>query len=146
VQRLGLLFSALAPGVDAPARLSGRNGGAASAEEGSLHCGSHGAGHFVERVHNGIEYGVIAAYADELNLLRNANAGKRASASDPETSPLRNPELHQFDMNLTDITEVRHRGSVIGSWLLDLTADRLRKGLQLEAFGDYVEQDRAVAP
>ena len=138
VQRLDPIFLALAPGVDAAARTPGRSGEIASAEQGFLHCGSHGAGHFVKMIHNGIEYGVMAAYAEGLNILRNANAGKRASASDAETTPLRNPELYQYDMNLTDITEVWRRGSVIGSWLLDLTADALLRDPQLEAFGGRV--------
>jgi 6-phosphogluconate dehydrogenase len=138
VQRLNPIFSALAPGVHAAARAPGRSGEVANAEEGFLHCGAHGAGHFVKMIHNGIEYGVMAAYAEGLNILRNANAGKRVSASDAETTPLRNPELYQYDMNLADITEVWRRGSVIGSWLLDLTADALLKDPQLEAYGGCV--------
>jgi 6-phosphogluconate dehydrogenase len=138
VERLTPIFAALAPGVDAAPRTRGRSGAAASAEEGFLHCGPHGAGHFVKMVHNGIEYGVMAAYAEGLNILRNANVGKREHASDAETTPLRDPEFYQYEMNLPDIAEVWRRGSVIGSWLLDLTAGALLKDPQLAAYGGRV--------
>jgi 6-phosphogluconate dehydrogenase len=138
VARLRPIFAALAPGVDAAPRTPGRGGAAASAEQGFLHCGPHGAGHFVKMVHNGIEYGVMAAYAEGLNILRNADVGKRARAADAETSPLRHPEFYQYDMNLPDITEVWRRGSVIGSWLLDLTARALLKDPDVAAYGGRV--------
>jgi 6-phosphogluconate dehydrogenase len=138
VERLTPIFVALAPGVDAALRTRGRSGAAASAEQGFLHCGPHGAGHFVKMVHNGIEYGVMAAYAEGLNILRNANVGKREHASDAETTPLRHPEFYQYEMNLPEIAEVWRRGSVIGSWLLDLTAGALLKDPQLAAYGGRV--------
>jgi 6-phosphogluconate dehydrogenase len=138
VARLTPLFAALAPGLDAAPRTRGRSGAAASAEQGFLHCGPHGAGHFVKMVHNGIEYGLMAAYSEGLNILRNANVGKREHAADAETTPLRHPEFYQYDMNLADITEVWRRGSVIGSWLLDLSASALLKDPQLAAFGGRV--------
>ena len=138
VAHLEPIFSALAPGVDSAPRTPGRSGRVASAEQGWLHCGPHGAGHFVKMVHNGIEYGVMAAYAEGLNILRHANVGKRAQTSDAETTPLRNPEFYQYEMNLPDITEVWRRGSVIGSWLLDLTAGALQKDPQLAAYGGRV--------
>ena len=128
VERLTPIFAALAPGVDSAPRTAGRSGAPASAEQGFLHCGPHGAGHFVKMVHNGIEYGVMAAYAEGLNILRNANVGKREHAVDAETTPLRHPEFYQYEMNLPEITEVWRRGSVIGSWLLDLTARALLEG------------------
>jgi len=132
------IFAALAPGVDAAARTRGRSADAGSAEQGFLHCGPHGAGHFVKMVHNGIEYGVMAAYAEGLNILRNANVGKQERAADAETTPLRNPEFYQYEMNLPDITEVWRRGSVIGSWLLDLTASALLADPKLAAYGGRV--------
>jgi 6-phosphogluconate dehydrogenase len=138
VERLTPIFAALAPGVDSAPRTRGRSGAAASAEQGFLHCGPHGAGHFVKMVHNGIEYGLMAAYAEGLNILRNANVGKRERAKDAETTPLRHPEFYQYDMNLPEITEVWRRGSVIGSWLLDLTASALQKDPQLAAYGGRV--------
>jgi 6-phosphogluconate dehydrogenase len=138
VERLQPIFSALAPGVDSASRTPGRSGAVAHAEQGFLHCGPHGAGHFVKMVHNGIEYGVMAAYAEGLNILKNANVGKRQHASDAETTPLRHPEFYQYEMNLPDITEVWRRGSVIGSWLLDLTANALTKDPQLAAYGGRV--------
>jgi len=138
VERLQPIFSALAPGVDSASRTPGRSGEVAHAEQGFLHCGPHGAGHFVKMVHNGIEYGVMAAYAEGLNILKNANVGKRQHASDAETTPLRHPEFYQYEMNLPDITEVWRRGSVIGSWLLDLTANALTKDPQLAAYGGRV--------
>jgi 6-phosphogluconate dehydrogenase len=138
VERLTPIFAALAPGVDAAPRTRGRSGAAASAEQGFLHCGPHGAGHFVKMVHNGIEYGAMAAYAEGLNILRNANVGKREHASDAETTPMRHPEFYQYEMNLPEIAEVWRRGSVIGSWLLDLTAGALLKDPQLAAYGGRV--------
>ena len=138
VERLTPIFSALAPGVDSAERTRGRTGEPATAEQGFLHCGPHGAGHFVKMVHNGIEYGVMAAYAEGLNILRNANVGKREHAADAETTPLRHPEFYQYEMHLPDITEVWRRGSVIGSWLLDLTAGALLQDPQLEAYGGRV--------
>jgi 6-phosphogluconate dehydrogenase len=138
VQRLQPIFSALAPGIGTAARTRGRTGEIAAAEQGFLHCGPSGAGHFVKMVHNGIEYGVMAAYAEGLNILKNANVGKREHASDAETTPLRHPEYYQYEMNLPDIAEVWRRGSVIGSWLLDLTASALTKDPQLAAYGGRV--------
>ena len=138
VERLTPIFKALAPGVDAAPRTRGRAGAPTSAEQGFLHCGPHGAGHFVKMVHNGIEYGLMAAYAEGLNILKNANVGKREHAVDAETTPLRHPEFYQYEMNLPDIAEVWRRGSVIGSWLLDLTANALQQDAQLAAYGGRV--------
>jgi 6-phosphogluconate dehydrogenase len=138
VQYLTPIFSALAPGLGTASRTPSRHGAVAPAEEGFLHCGPSGAGHFVKMVHNGIEYGVMAAYAEGLNILRNANVGLRKQTSDAETTPLRDPEFYRYDLNLPDITEVWRRGSVIGSWLLDLTADALLKDPQLDAFDGRV--------
>ena len=138
VDRLQPIFSALAPGVGMAERTRGRSGDIANPEHGFLHCGPHGAGHFVKMVHNGIEYGVMAAYAEGLNILRNANVGKRDQTADAETTPLRHPEFYQYEMNLPDIAEVWRRGSVIGSWLLDLTANALLKDPQLTAYGGRV--------
>ena len=138
IARLTPIFATLAPGLEAAPRTPGRSGPPASAEQGFLHCGPHGAGHFVKMVHNGIEYGVMAAYAEGLNVLRNADVGKRDHAADAETTPLRHPELYQYDMNLPDITEVWRRGSVIGSWLLDLTARALLKDPAVAAYDGRV--------
>ncbi len=138
VARLTPIFAALAPGVDAASRTPGRNGAATSAEQGFLHCGPHGAGHFVKMVHNGIEYGLMAAYAEGFNILKNADVGKRERAQDAETTPLRNPEYFQYDMNLSEIAELWRRGSVVGSWLLDLTAAALRDDPGLAAYGGRV--------
>jgi 6-phosphogluconate dehydrogenase len=138
VQRLMPIFEALAPGVDSAPRTRGRTGPVTHAEQGLLHCGPHGAGHFVKMVHNGIEYGLMAAYAEGLNILRNANAGKRERASDAETTPLRHPEFYQYEMDLPAIAEVWRRGSVVGSWLLDLTAGALLKDPQLSAHAGHV--------
>ena len=138
VRHLTPIFSALAPGVGTAARTPGRSGVNASAEEGFLHCGPSGAGHFVKMVHNGIEYGVMAAYAEGYNGLRNANVGKRTQAADAETTPLRDPEFYCYDLDLAEVSEVWRRGSVIGSWLLDLTAAALLKDPQLGAFGGRV--------
>jgi len=122
VESLTPIFAALAPGIDAAARTPGRAGAPTRAEQGFLHCGPHGAGHFVKMVHNGIEYGLMAAYAEGLNILKNADVGLKEHAADAETSPLRQPEFYRYQMNLADITEVWRRGSVVSSWLLDLTA------------------------
>ncbi len=138
VERLTPVFAALAPGVEAAARTRGRSGAPALAEQGFLHCGPHGAGHFVKMVHNGIEYGLMAAYAEGLNVLRNANAGKREPAVDAETTPLRHPEFYQYEMNLPQIAEVWRRGSVIGSWLLDLTASALQEDPTLAVYDGRV--------
>ena len=138
VQRLEPIFSTLAPGAAHPAT-PGRTEGSSTAEQGFLHCGPIGAGHFVKMVHNGIEYGLMAAYAEGLNILRHADAGKHArDAIDAETSPLRVPELYQYDLNLPDIAEVWRRGSVIGSWLLDLIAARWRTTRELENYAGRV--------
>jgi 6-phosphogluconate dehydrogenase len=134
VRRLDPLFAALAPGVGALARTSGRERRAGTAERGYLHCGPNGAGHFVKMVHNGIEYGLMAAYAEGLNILRHANVGKRAQAADAETTQLRNPEYYQYDLDLAEIAELWRRGSVIGSWLLDLIAAALASDPRLERF------------
>ncbi|HEX7737030.1 MAG TPA: decarboxylating 6-phosphogluconate dehydrogenase [Ktedonobacteraceae bacterium] len=138
VQRLSPLFEALAPGVSATSRTPGRENEAGTAEKGYLHCGPTGAGHFVKMVHNGIEYGIMAAYAEGLNVLRHANIGKDQQQVDAETAPLSNPEYYQYDLNLADVAEVWRRGSVIGSWLLDLTASALLKDPALSQFGGRV--------
>jgi 6-phosphogluconate dehydrogenase len=119
-------------------RTPGRAPNQGTAEQGYLHCGSNGAGHFVKMVHNGIEYGLMAAYAEGLGILEAANIGKQQHAADAETTPLRNPELYQYDFNLSEITEVWRRGSVISSWLLDLTAASLIEDAQLSKFGGRV--------
>ncbi|MES2186918.1 MAG: decarboxylating 6-phosphogluconate dehydrogenase [Pseudomonadota bacterium] len=138
VAHLSPLFAALAPGVGAAARTAGRSGEPSSAEQGFLHCGPNGAGHFVKMVHNGIEYGIMAAYAEGLNILRHANAGKQVRENDAETTPLRDPQFYQFDMDLPEIAEVWRRGSVIGSWLLDLTANALQADPALAGYGGRV--------
>ncbi|MGI8411398.1 MAG: phosphogluconate dehydrogenase (NAD(+)-dependent, decarboxylating) [Solirubrobacteraceae bacterium] len=138
VERLGPLFAAIAPGVDAAARTPGRTGEPSTAEHGYLHCGPNGAGHFVKMVHNGIEYGAMAAYAEGLNILKHANAGSVTRESDAETAPLEHPEDYPYDLNLTDVTEVWRRGSVIASWLLDLTASALLASPELEDFSGRV--------
>ena len=134
VQRLEPVFATLAPGVGEASRTPGREGEFAPAEQGYLHCGQNGAGHFVKMVHNGIEYGLMAALAEGLNILHGANAGKREHTADAETAPLRNPEHYPYDFNLKDIAEVWRRGSVIGSWLLDLSASALQADPQLDGF------------
>jgi 6-phosphogluconate dehydrogenase len=142
VEHLLPIFASLAPGVAAAVRTPGRKAGAGTAEHGFLHCGPHGAGHFVKMVHNGIEYGVMAAYAEGFNVLRSANVGQpqRAAqrADDAETTPLRDPELYRFDMDLPEIAEVWRRGSVIGSWLLDLSAAALHGDAELAAYDGHV--------
>jgi 6-phosphogluconate dehydrogenase len=134
VQRLDPVFSTLAPGVGEIPRTPGREKSGGTAEQGYLHCGPAGAGHFVKMVHNGIEYGLMAAYAEGLAVLRGANIGKRSHEIDAETTPLRDPEHYLYDLNLRDITEVWRRGSVIASWLLDLTAAALARDAALSEF------------
>ena len=134
VQHLDPIFSALAPGVRAAPRTPGREKMGGTAEQGYLRCGPNGAGHFVKMVHNGIEYGIMAAYAEGLNILHHANVGEHQQEIDAETSPLRNPEYYHYDLNLPDVAELWRRGSVIGSWLLDLTADALLKSPDLANF------------
>jgi len=138
VKRLDPIFSTLAPGVGSTSRTAGRDQVGGTAEQGYLHCGPIGAGHFVKMVHNGIEYGIMAAYAEGLNILHHANVGKQGQEIDAETTPLRHPEHYQYDFNLADVAEVWRRGSVIASWLLDLTADALLKSPDLKDFGGRV--------
>jgi 6-phosphogluconate dehydrogenase len=138
VRHLDPLFARLAPGIGDIARTPGRNGNASTAERGYLHCGPNGAGHFVKMVHNGIEYGLMAAYAEGLGVLRAANVGRSSRAVDAETTPLRAPALYQYDLDLRDITEVWRRGSVVASWLLDLTAASLMKDPALSEFSGRV--------
>jgi 6-phosphogluconate dehydrogenase len=133
-ERLEPVFASLAPGVDAAERTPGREGEPSPAEHGYLHCGPSGAGHFVKMVHNGIEYGMMAAYAEGLNILRNADIGERAREADAETAPLEHPEYYRYSLDLPDVAEVWRRGSVIGSWLLDLTAASLAQSHDLEGF------------
>jgi 6-phosphogluconate dehydrogenase len=134
VRHLDPIFASLASKVDAAPRTPGREKVGGTAEHGYLHCGPSGAGHFVKMVHNGIEYGLMAAYAEGLNILANANAGKKTHEIDAETAPLRDPEYYQYDLNLTDIAEVWRRGSVIRSWLLDLLAEALLQDPKLSTF------------
>ena len=134
VGHLDPIFRSLAPPTDAVARTPGREDIGGTAEHGYLHCGPAGAGHFVKMVHNGIEYGIMAAYAEGFNVLRNADIGKRQAEADAETAPIGNPEHYQYDLNLTDISELWRRGSVIGSWLLDLTAQALADDPELSDF------------
>jgi len=140
VKHLDPIFATLAPPIDSAPRTPGREKAAPStAEHGYLHCGPNGAGHFVKMVHNGIEYGLMAAYAEGMNILRHANVGKQQlHAADAETTPLRAPELYQYDFNLPDIAELWRRGSVIASWLLDLTADALAGDPELKKFAGRV--------
>ena len=138
VQRLDPIFATLAPGIGDIPRTPGRESAQGTAEKGYLHCGPNGAGHFVKMVHNGIEYGLMAAYAEGLGILKAANIGKRTHEVDAETTPLRDPEHYQYDLNLPDITEVWRRGSVIASWLLDLSATALLKDPQLDGFAGRV--------
>jgi len=138
VSHLDPIFATLAPGIGNIERTPGRAPGTGTAERGYLHCGPNGAGHFVKMVHNGIEYGLMAAYAEGMNILRAANVGKDVHAIDAETTPLRDPEHYQYDLNLPDIAEVWRRGSVISSWLLDLTASALIKDPALDKFGGRV--------
>jgi 6-phosphogluconate dehydrogenase len=138
VQHLDPVFAALAPGIDAAPRTPLRERQGGTAEQGYLHCGPSGAGHFVKMVHNGIEYGLMAAYAEGFNILKHANVGKESQEIDAETAPLRNPEHFQYDLNVAEIAEVWRRGSVITSWLLDLTAQALCKGPDLADFSGRV--------
>ena len=138
VQRLDPIFATLAPGIGDIPRTEGRPENQGTAELGYLHCGGNGAGHFVKMVHNGIEYGIMAAYAEGMNVLKNANIGVKKQTIDAETTPLRDPEHYQFDFNLTDISEVWRRGSVVASWLLDLTANSLVKDPSLKDFAGRV--------
>lgn len=138
VEHLDPIFATLAPGRDAAPRTPGREKLGGTSEQGYLHCGLNGAGHFVKMVHNGIEYGVMAAYAEGFGVLRSANVGKQKGVVDAETTPLRDPELYQYDLNLRDIAEVWRRGSVIASWLLDLTASSLVKDPSLSQFAGRV--------
>jgi 6-phosphogluconate dehydrogenase len=138
VRRLDPVFKTLAPGVGDIPHTPGREQIGGTAEQGYLHCGPTGAGHFVKMVHNGIEYGIMAAYAEGLGVLRGSNIGKHAHEIDAETTPLRDPEHYQYDLNLGDIAEVWRRGSVIASWLLDLTAAALAKDASLADFAGRV--------
>jgi 6-phosphogluconate dehydrogenase len=138
VQHLDPIFKTLAPGKGNIDRTPGREKMGGTAEEGYLHCGPNGGGHFVKMVHNGIEYGIMAAYAEGLNILNSANVGKQKHEIDAETTPLRDPEHYQYDFNLPDVTEVWRRGSVIASWLLDLTASALATDPQLSKFAGRV--------
>jgi 6-phosphogluconate dehydrogenase len=139
IERLDPIFATLAPGVGDIPRTVGREKIDGTAEHGYLQCGPNGAGHFVKMVHNGMEYGIMAAYAEGLAILRSANVGKQANgAADAETTPLRDPEHYQYDINLSDVAEVWRRGSVIASWLLDLTSNALTKSPALEEFAGHV--------
>jgi 6-phosphogluconate dehydrogenase len=138
VKHLDPIFKTIAPGVGDIPRTEGREKVGGTAEQGYLHCGPSGGGHFVKMVHNGIEYGLMAAYAEGLNVLHSANVGKQTHAADAETTPLRDPEHYQYDFNLADVTEVWRRGSVIASWLLDLTASALIEDPNLSKFGGRV--------
>jgi 6-phosphogluconate dehydrogenase len=138
VERLDPIFATLAPGVGSAERTPGRSGEVSESENGYLHCGPNGAGHFVKMVHNGIEYGVMAAYAEGLNILKNANAGKVQREADAETAPLDHPEYYQYDLDLPEVAEVWRRGSVIGSWLLDLTAASMQESPDLSDFAGRV--------
>ena len=137
-QHLTPIFAALAPGIDAAPRTPGRTNHESTAEQGFLLCGPQGAGHFVKMVHNGIEYGIMSAYAEGLNVLHNADVGKRPRATDAETAPMRNPEFYQYELDLPEIAEVWRRGAVIGSWLLDLTAIALLNDPNLKEYSGRV--------
>ncbi|MDJ0892983.1 MAG: decarboxylating 6-phosphogluconate dehydrogenase [Gammaproteobacteria bacterium] len=138
VRHLDPIFESLAPGIGQIDRTAGRSGNPSASERGYLHCGAHGAGHFVKMVHNGIEYGLMAAYAEGLNILRHANVGKADHEVDAETTPLRNPREFQFDIDVAEVAEVWRRGSVVASWLLDLTANALRADPDLADFSGRV--------
>ncbi len=138
VSRLEPIFASLAPGVDSAARTPGRNGEPTPSEHGYLHCGPSGAGHFVKMVHNGIEYGLMAAYAEGLNILQNANAGRAEREVDAETAPLEHPEYYQYEVEIPEVAELWRRGSVIGSWLLDLTAEALQESPDLSDYAGHV--------
>jgi 6-phosphogluconate dehydrogenase len=136
--RLEPIFASLSPGVSAVPRSAGRTDAATTAEHGYLHCGAHGAGHFVKMIHNGIEYGMMAAYAEGLNVLHKANIGLKDRSVDAETTPLRQPEHYQYEFDIPEITELWRRGSVIGSWLLDLTAQALQGDPALDGYSGHV--------
>ena len=138
VDRLNPIFATIAPGVDSAPRTPGRTGEPDTAENGYLHCGPNGAGHFVKMVHNGIEYGMMASFAEGLNILHKADAGKTEVAADAETAPLAEPEFYQFDIDTAAVAELWRRGSVVGSWLLDLTAQALHESPDLEGFAGRV--------
>jgi len=138
VEALYPIFGSLAPGVDAAPRTPGRTGPPSPSESGFLHCGANGAGHFVKMVHNGIEYGIMAAYAEGLNILHGADAGTHVMEGDAETAPMENPEYYQYDINTAEVSEVWRRGSVISSWLLDLTAQALHQSPGLDDFSGRV--------
>jgi len=138
VERLDPIFRSLAPGAGSAEPTAGRDPGRSTAHEGYLHCGPHGAGHFVKMVHNGIEYGLMAAYAEGLNLLHKADAGNREAEADAETAPLREPEAYRYDIDVGEVAEVWRRGSVVASWLLDLTAAALAESPDLEGFAGRV--------
>jgi 6-phosphogluconate dehydrogenase len=138
VDRLSPLFASVAPGMGDVPRTTGRSGDPSPSEQGYLRCGPNGAGHFVKMVHNGIEYGVMAAYAEGLAIIRGGNAGKTKQVMDAETSPLEHPQYYQYEVDLAEVSEVWRRGSVIGSWLLDLTAEALYASPQLEEFSGRV--------
>src|SRR6202167_2004888 len=142
VKHLDPIFATLAPGIGDIARTPGRDKASGTSEQGYLHCGQSGAGHFVKMVHNGIEYGIMAAYAEGLDVLRAANVGKQTHEIDAETTPLRDPENYQFDIDLPEVAEVWRRGSVIASWLLDLTAASLASDPQLKQFEGRVSDSR----
>ncbi len=138
VKRLDPIFRSLAPGIDAAPRTPGADGEPGSAELGYLHCGPNGAGHFVKMVHNGIEYGLMAAYAEGFNIIKHANVGMHTQVDDAETTPLRHPERYRYEIDVAQVAEVWRRGSVVASWLLDLTASALRKGADLGDFAGRV--------
>lgn len=138
VNDLNYLWNALAPGFEAAPRTVGKTGEVSSTEKGWLHCGPVGAGHFVKMIHNGIEYGLMAAYAEGFNILKNANEGSKSRSQDAETAPLGNPEFYQYDFDIPAIAEVWRRGSVVSSWLLDLTAQALNESAELSEFSGKV--------
>ncbi len=138
VQRLDPIFASIAPGVGSAERTPGRTGDPGPSEQGYYHCGPNGAGHFVKMVHNGIEYGLMAAYAEGLNIIKNADAGKRVREQDAETAPMENPSLYMYEIDTSEVAEVWRRGSVIASWLLDLTAQALYASPGLDEFAGHV--------
>jgi 6-phosphogluconate dehydrogenase len=138
VRRLSPIFASIAPGVDSAPRTPGRSGDPSPSEQGWLHCGPNGAGHFVKMVHNGIEYGIMAAYAEGLSIIHSADAGLHTQEQDAETTPMEHPEYYEYDIDTTEVAEVWRRGSVIGSWLLDLTAEQLLRSPGLSEFAGRV--------
>jgi 6-phosphogluconate dehydrogenase len=138
VERLDPIFASIAPGVGAAERTAGRTGEPSPAEQGYYHCGPNGAGHFVKMVHNGIEYGMMAAYAEGLNIIKNADAGKKVRETDAETAPMEDPSLYRYEINTGEVAEVWRRGSVVASWLLDLTAHALHESPDLDEFAGHV--------